>query len=270
VKRFACKRLGLRPEDIYHVTIMPCYDKKLEAARDDFIFAVQRDGSDTDTGQAGPRVTEVDSVLTSGEILDLLESRGVDFAALEEAPLDLMMSSVDEAGHVYGVRGGAGGYLETIFRHAARVLFGKVVEGPLQMKTLRNADFQEVFLEIDGKRVLNFASAYGFRNIQNLVRKVKLGKCEYHFVEIMACPSGCLNGGGQIKPRKGQTTKDLIQSLEAAYLQEVTIRDPADNPIVKALYRTWLGSPYSEEARKLLHTQYHERERTVSTSISNW
>jgi hypothetical protein len=76
--------------------------------------------------------------------------------------------------------------------------------------------------QIDGKRVLNFASAYGFRNIQNLVRKVKLGKCEYHFVEIMACPSGCLNGGGQIKPRKGQTTKDLIQSLEAAYLQEVS------------------------------------------------
>lgn len=68
-------QVARRPEDIYHVTIMPCYDKKLEAARDDFIFAVQRDGSDTDTGQAGPRVTEVDSVLTSGEILDLLEVR---------------------------------------------------------------------------------------------------------------------------------------------------------------------------------------------------
>ncbi|GAQ90605.1 ferredoxin hydrogenase [Klebsormidium nitens] len=270
VKRHACYRLGLRPEDIYHVTIMPCYDKKLEAARDDFIFAVDPGGGTGDSGQAGPRVTEVDSVLTSGEILDLLESRGVDFAALEEAPLDLMLSSVDEAGHVYGVRGGAGGYLETNFRHAARVLFGQTVEGPLQMKTLRNADFKEVSLEVDGKRVLHFAAAYGFRNIQNLVRKIKQGKCEYQFVEIMACPAGCLNGGGQIKPRKGQTAKDLIQHLEAAYLHEVTVRDPADNPLVQELYRTWLGGPYSENARSLLHTQYHERERTVTASISNW
>lgn len=180
--------------------------------------------------------------------------------------------------------------------------------------------------------MLHFAAAYGFRNIQNLVRKIKQGKCEYQFVEIMACPAGCLNGGGQIKPRKGQTAKDLIQHLEAAYLHEVrtdgpkqwlwwkpalapwaismarvgtlpseklacrcpcsepltapggcgpiliacgtlvqvTIRDPADNPLVQELYRTWLGAPYSEAARKLLHTQYHERERTVTASISNW
>lgn len=187
---------------------------------------------------------------------------------------------------------------------------------------------------MDGVRVLHFAAAYGFRNIQNLVRKIKQGRCEYQFVEIMACPGGCLNGGGQIKARKGQTAKDLIQRLETAYLQEVTaralsglvprlqyrpwqlkvvgwqegsayaldvcrcadswslcrahpksnrpilipraavlqvtIRDPADNPLVKDLYKTWLGAPYSEEARRLLHTQYHERERTVTASISNW
>uniref|UniRef100_A0A803QJI6 Iron hydrogenase large subunit C-terminal domain-containing protein n=1 Tax=Cannabis sativa TaxID=3483 RepID=A0A803QJI6_CANSA len=74
--------------------------------------------------------------------------------------------------------------------------------------------------DVEGKTVLKFTLCYGFRNLQNVVRKIKTGKCDYHFLEIMACPSGCLNGGGQIKPKPGQSGKDLIQSLETAYMEK--------------------------------------------------
>ena len=266
VKRFACKSLGLSPEDIYHVTIMPCYDKKLEAAREDFIFDLERQ---EDSASNGPQVTEVDCVLTSGEILDLIQDRNIDFAELEEAPLDRLLANVDENGHLYGVQGGSGGYAECIFRYAARELFGKDVIGPLQFKTLRNADFREVSLEVDGAVVLKFALVYGFRNIQNLVRQIKARKCGYHFMEIMACPSGCLNGGGQIKPKKGQTAKELIQQLEGTYLNEVDVREPSSNQIVKGLYENWLGHPGSDKASNITRTRYHAREKTV-ISVSDW
>ncbi|KAG0616101.1 hypothetical protein M758_5G090500 [Ceratodon purpureus] len=267
LKRYAFNSLGLFPEDVYHVTIMPCYDKKLEAAREDFIFDVEREGIAEDSR---PQVTEVDCVLTSSEILDLLQTRGVDFAELEEAPLDRVLTNVDERGHLYGVQGGSGSYAETIFRYAARELFGKEITGPLQWKTLRNADFRELSLEVDGKKVLKFACVYGFRNIQNIVRQIKGGRCDYHFMEIMACPSGCLNGGGQIKPKKGQTAKELIQQLEGAYLNEVDIRDPFNNEVVKGLYKEWLGHPGSQKASATMRTQYHVREKTVANFVSDW
>lgn len=269
IKHHVSKKMGLVPEKIYHVTIMPCYDKKLEAVRDDFIFSVERQG---ETGQeaAGPRVSEVDCVLTSGEMLDLFKMKNIDFKSLEEAPLDRLLTNVDDKGHLYGVRGGSGGYAETIFCYAAKQLYGKDIMGPLDFKILRNSDFREIYLEVNGEKVLRVALCYGFRNLQNIVRKIKAGKCEYHFVEVMACPAGCLNGGGQIKPNQGQSVKDLIQSLESSYLEEVLVADPFENPLVKGLYDEWLGKPGSDKAVKFIHTEYHHRERSINSELSNW
>lgn len=269
IKHHVSKKMGLVPEKIYHVTIMPCYDKKLEAVRDDFIFSVERQG---ETGQeaAGPRVSEVDCVLTSGEMLDLFKMKNIDFKSLEEAPLDRLLTNVDDKGHLYGVRGGSGGYAETIFCYAAKQLYGKRIMGPLDFKILRNSDFREIYLEVNGEKVLRVALCYGFRNLQNIVRKIKAGKCEYDFVEVMACPAGCLNGGGQIKPNQGQSVKDLIQSLESSYLEEVLVADPFENPLVKGLYDEWLGKPGSDKAVKFIHTEYHHRERSINSELSNW
>eukprot|EP00850_Spirogloea_muscicola_P016084 SM000128S26217 [mRNA] locus=s128:156922:161062:- [translate_table: standard] len=261
LKRHVCYTLGLRPDQVYHVTVMPCYDKKLEASRDDFVFAVD---------DASGNCSETDCVLTSGEMLELLDKQGVDFKQLEESPLDRLVTNVDEDGHLYGARGGSGGYAESIFRYAAKVLFGRGVAEPVEFRTVRNVDFKEVSLEVDGKTVLRFAIANGFRNIQTLVRKLKSGRCEYDFVEVMACPGGCLNGGGQIKPRKGQSAKNVLQQLETAYLQEVDVKDPAENRVVQSLYASWLGHPFSPRARELMHTQYHRRDKSVTSQISNW
>eukprot|EP00850_Spirogloea_muscicola_P012867 SM000085S23217 [mRNA] locus=s85:102393:106718:- [translate_table: standard] len=301
LKRHMCYTLGLRPEQVYHVTVMPCYDKKLEASRDDFVFAVDH---------ASGNCSETDCVLTSGKMLELLESfhtsrphqfkvasnkqsadvaeAGCGFQAaggvttgqiarrptLTNVALDVgitvRVTNVDEDGHLYGAQGGSGGYAESIFRYAAKVLFGRRVAEPVEFRTIRNVDFKEVSLEVDGKTVLRFAIANGFRNIQTLVRKLKSGRCEYDFVEVMACPGGCLNGGGQIKPRKGQSAKNVLQQLETAYLQEVDVKDPAENRVVQSLYASWLGHPFSPRARELMHTQYHRRDKSVTSQISNW
>lgn len=268
IKRYLCQKMSLRPDEVYHVTVMPCYDKKLEAARDDFVFEVEY--ADGDPTNDHFKVTEVDSVLTSGEVLELLESKSLDFSTLEESSLDRVLANVTDDGCLYGVNGSSGGYAETIFRHAARVLFGKDIEGPLELKMIRNSDFREVCLEVDGKIVLKFAQCYGFRNLQNVVRKIKTGKCDYHFLEIMACPSGCLNGGGQIKPKPGQSAKDLIQQLETIYMENVAVADPFQNPIVKGLYEEWVEEPGSEKAKQYLHTQYHPIVKSITSQLHNW
>ncbi|KAG9144816.1 hypothetical protein Leryth_022767 [Lithospermum erythrorhizon] len=257
IKKHMCHLLSLRPEDLYHVTVMPCYDKKLEASRDDFVFEVNPQGE---------QISEVDSVLTTGEVLDLIQLKSIDFLSLEDSPLDKLLSNVNDDGNLYGTTGSSGGYAETIFRYAAKVLFRKEIEGSLDFKVLRNSDFQE----LNGETVLKFALCYGFRNLQNVVRKIKTGKCEYQFLEIMACPSGCLNGGGQLKPKPGQSGKDLLQLLESTYLENVLVTDPYTNPIIKNLYEKWLEEPGSEKAKRHMHTQYHPVVKSITSQLQNW
>ncbi|KAL6207241.1 PREDICTED: cytosolic Fe-S cluster assembly factor narfl [Fragaria vesca subsp. vesca] len=266
VKKHICQKMGLRPDDVYHVTVMPCYDKKLEASRDDFVFEVDRANSN---GNGSVSISEVDSVLTTGEVLDLIQLKGADFGGLEESPLDTMLTNFSD-GHLYGVHGSSGGYAETIFQYAAKVIFGREIEGPVDFRTIKNSDFQEVTLEVEGKTVLKFALCYGFRNLQNVVRKIKIGKCDYHFLEIMACPSGCLNGGGQIKPKPGQSAKQLIPLLQAAYADNVLVSDPFGNPIVRSLYNEWLEKPGSDKAKQLMHTEYHPIVKSITSQLHNW
>ncbi|XP_043944882.1 cytosolic iron-sulfur assembly component 3 [Protopterus annectens] len=176
VKDFFAKQKKVTPDQIYHVTVMPCYDKKLEASREDFFSKEYQ-------------VRDVDCVITSGEVLRMLEKEGVSLSDLNPLPFDSMFDSVPADCDLSHSGGGSGGYLEHIFRHAAKELFGMEVK-EIAYKILKNKDFQEVVLEKDGAVLLRFAKAYGFRNIQNLMQKMKRGKSPYHYVEVMACPSG--------------------------------------------------------------------------------
>ncbi|CDP07467.1 unnamed protein product [Coffea canephora] len=317
IKNHICQMLYQRPEDIYHVTVMPCYDKKLEAVRDAFVFQLDAQGE---------KIVEVDSVLTTVELLDLikvifdffkcmvpsplspssitlsktflqafvllwlfspgkwvvadvwtfidmlpefdfLQSKSVDFASLEELPLDNLLTNLDDGNLLYGVRGSSGGYAETIFRYAAKNLFGKEIVGPLNFKTIRNPNFQEVTLEVEGETVLKFALCYGLQNLIQVVKKIDSGECEYQFLEIMACPSaGCLNGGGQIKRKPGES----VQSLELKYMENVIEADPFENPIIKGLYTEWLDQPGSEKATKYMHTEYHPRVKSRTSQLQDW
>lgn len=105
--------------------------------------------------------------------------------------------------------------------------------------------------------MLKFAVAYGFRNIQSIMTKIRRNKCPYHYVEIMACPSGCLNGGGQIKPKSTLLASELLDNVTSRF-EELQVRDPTANPAVNYVYEKYLGGvPFSDAARAVLHTQYH-------------
>ncbi|ETE66618.1 Cytosolic Fe-S cluster assembly factor NARFL, partial [Ophiophagus hannah] len=202
IKDHFAKQQSLTPDQIYHVTVMPCYDKKLEASRPDFFIEKHQ-------------TREVDCVITTGEVLKLLDQEGVSLLEVNPMPLDSI-----------------------------------------------NKDFQEVTLEKDGQTLLHFALAYGFRNIQNFVQKLKRGKLPYHYVEVMACPSaanpyfpGCLNGGGQIRA-EGESSKDLLHRVERLY-EMAQPEDPEMNETIGDLYDQWLGGPTSQQAQSRLHTQYH-------------
>lgn len=254
VKGYLAEQQHLSPDRIYHVTVMPCYDKKLEASRPDFFNQEYQ-------------TRDVDCVITTGEVLKLLEEEGVSLSDVDPAPLDTMLSSAAAEELSTHPGGGSGGYLEHIYRHAAKELFGIHVD-TIEYKPLKNKDFQEVTLERDGVVLLQFALAYGFRNIQNLVQKLKRGKCPYHYVEVMACPSGCLNGGGQIK-LEGESRKEELQHVERLY-ESLKAEIPEENQAVGQLYEHWLGGWSSEKVLEVLHTKYHAVEKASSGLNIKW
>ena len=137
------------------------------------------------------------------------------------------------------------------------------------------SDIQEASVEVDGQPVFRCPAIYGFRNIQGLVRRMKLGKSPYDFVEIMACPSGCLNGGGQIRPAPGQSPAAIVQALEEGYtsLREGaprTLRESAAlDGFVDAASDEW-GFRIRPEQRALLETGYHAREKSVTSVLRDW
>ncbi|KAG8506366.1 Cytosolic iron-sulfur assembly component 3 [Galemys pyrenaicus] len=273
VKDFFAQQQGVSPARVYHVAVMPCYDKKLEAARPGF-FSEEH------------QTREVDCVVTTGsvawsgagEVFRLLEEEGVSLSEVEPATLDTLCSGAHTQEPTSHRGGGSGGYLEHVFRHAARELFGIHVD-EVTYRPLRNKDFQEVTLEQEGQVLLRFAAAYGFRNIQNLVQKLRRGRCPYHYVEVMACPAGagwacpgagpaqgrglgpdagssagCLNGGGQLKAADGRG-KELLQRVEELY-GAVSTEAPEDAAGVRELYADWLQGEGSARAGRLLHTAY--------------
>lgn len=266
VKRYLAPKMGKSPDKVYHITCMPCFDKKLEASRDDF----------TIEGDDEP-IRETDLVLASNEIVELLRRTETDFVALDEAPIDPLFTNVEfnQNGEpvLLGISGGSGGYLEVILRHAAKVLFGRDLpeDQPLKYVEGRNSDFRETWLENEkGEKVLRFAQAYGFRNIQNIVRKMKQRRNNadgYHFVEVMACPSGCLNGGGQIPPKPGEKGRELLHRVTDIYHnpKEVSRHHPSKDDAVRRIYDEWIRQIGTKE---VLHTQYHFRDKINVNPLS--
>jgi iron only hydrogenase large subunit-like protein len=126
-----------------------------------------------------------------------------------------------------------------------------------------------VTIEAEGKPSFKMALAYGFRNIQNIVQKIKRKKCDYHFVEIMACPSGCNNGGAQIRPEGDETAKERLCKVEQLYAS-LPVLSPLQVEEVERLYQEWLGGAGSPKATKMLHTSYHEVEKMTIALAIKW
>ncbi|CAF4843795.1 unnamed protein product [Pieris macdunnoughi] len=254
VKQHLAGRRELQPSALYHVTLMPCYDKKLEASREDFYSEVYN-------------CQDVDCVITAIELEQMLSSDDKSLSDIMDGELDWPWDESDAKGIKGHIGSGSGGYSDAVFLHAADQLFG-ATDPPLEYKNLRNPDFREASLEKDGKEVLKFAIANGFRNIQNLVQKLKRGKSPYHYVEVMACPSGCLNGGAQIRPYQGESTRELVGQLYTMYRELPQSED--ENQTVSRLYNEWLSGKHSDKARAMLHTQYHALEKSDVALNIKW
>jgi len=259
---------GIAPERVCHVSVMPCFDKKLEAARDDFFNPA--------AGPSGCR--DVDCVLSSAEVLELLEARGHESLAAVpalEPDVEPPFSALAAGGgsFTYAAPGASGGHADFVFRHAARELFGvSLPAGPLAWVAGRNADLQEVTLEHGGATVLRFCRAYGFRNIQNVVRRVKSGRCPYHFVELMACPGGCANGGGQPRPPslEGPWRTAAVEH-RLTEPEETSEQAPLDQPCVQAMYAEGgflEGGPLGPSAQQHLLTEFHAVDATAMNPLA--
>ncbi len=227
-----------------HVTVMPCFDKKLEASRGDF-------GDD------------VDLVITTVEIERMIADEiKPDLKCFKPVELDGDFDLKRNRGS------GSGGYAENVFIHAAKELFGNdLANDEIVYEAVKNNDFLVTTLKDEsGKTLLKFGVANGFKNIQNVVQKMKRKRCDFDFIEIMACPSGCLNGGAQARPANGNA-KELISILEANF-KDLEVQSPENNPKLKAFYNDWLGGEDTDKAAKLLYTEYHEIEKDLSSNLA--
>jgi len=238
-KSYYAKKFGINPRDITLVSIMPCTAKKFEIARPE----MKNNG-----------LRNVDFVLTTRETAELIRKNHIDFLNLPDETFDDMMGVSSGAGALFGATGG-------VMEAALRTFYETVTK-----KELKHIEFEQVrgtkgikeaTIDIDGLKV-NIAVAHGLGNARIVLDRIKDGTADYHFVEIMGCPGGCIGGGGQPIP----TDEEIIKKRAKAIYQqdrELPLRKSHENPTVKELYKEFLGKPLSKKAHEYLHTKYVKR-----------
>lgn len=243
-KTYYAEKLGMDPKDLFVVSIMPCTAKKYEARRDD---------------QAAAGVPDIDIALTTRELGRMIEKAGIDFVNLPDEEFDAPLGDSTGAGVIFGVTGGV---MEAALRTAVETLTGKELES-VEFSEVRGTDgIKEATYNVAGMDV-KVAVASGLSNARQLLNDVRDGKATYHFIEIMACPGGCVNGGGQpTQPANIRNFTDL-KALRAKVLynsdSNKQIRKSHENPMIKKLYAEYLESPGSHKSHKILHTSYSEK-----------
>lgn len=243
-KSYYADKMELKPEDIVSVSIMPCTAKKFEVGRDD---------------QDANGVPDVDYSLTTRELARMIKQAGIKFTELPEEDFDIPLGLGTGAAVIFGATGGV---MEAALRTAVESLTGEELK-KLDFTDVRgDAGIKEATYHI-GDMDVNVAVASGLGNAKELLNRVKSGEANYHFIEIMGCPGGCVNGGGQPQqPGFIRNTTD-IRTLRAKVLYDAdaakTIRKSHENPAIKELYETYLGQPGSKKAHHLLHTTYVKR-----------
>ena len=251
LKSYYAQEKGIDPKDIFVVSIMPCTAKKFEKEREQ----LQHDG-----------LADVDAVLTTRELARMIKRAGILFDRLPDEEYDSdIMGDYTGAGVIFGVTGGV---MEAALRTVYFVLTGKEHEA-IKFEAVRGFEgIKEASIDIDGT-VVNIAVAHGMKNAKVLLDDIREGKSKYHFIEIMGCPGGCVNGGGQpvvrscFLPNEDNDIVDTYRQKRADALysedERNTLRQSHNNPQVKELYDKFLGEPNSHKAHELLHTTYEAR-----------
>jgi len=246
VKSYYAEKNNIDPSNIFVVSIMPCTAKKFEAARPEL----------SATGYP-----DVDVVLTTRELAKMIKQAGIDFVKLDDEEFDPTLGDSTGAAVIFGATGGV---MEAALRTVSEIVTGKPLEN-LEIHAVRGLEgVKEVELPL-GDITVKAAVAHGTANAKALLEKVKSGEKEYHFIEVMGCPGGCVTGGGQpIVPAQVQMEIDVRKARAAAIYDEdrsLPVRKSHENPSVKKVYEEFLGEPNSKKAHDLLHTHYTPRKK---------
>ena len=244
LKTYYAQKMGWAPEDIYFVGVMPCVAKKYEKNR-------------PDENAAG--VPDVDAVLTTRELARLIKREGIMFDKLPDSEFDNPLGLSTGAGVIFGATGGV---MEAALRTVAEVVDGKELEN-VDFKEVRGIEgVKEATYKVGGREV-RVCVASGTANAKKVLDAVKAGEKHYDFIEIMCCPGGCVNGGGQ--PVKNGDTINFedvrVLRAQALYDQDKKMpkRKSHENPAIKALYDEFLGEPNGHKAHGILHTSYQAK-----------
>ena len=241
-KTYLAEKLDIKPENMVVVSIMPCLAKKAEAARIEL--------SDED-------MKNVDYVLTTRELSRMITEAGIDFNSLVDTDFDRVMGESTGASVIFGVTGGV---IEAVVREASSILSDKKID-KIDFKELRGLEgIREASVKINDS-VFKIAIANGLGNARTLLERIKNKEADYHAIEIMACPGGCIGGGGQ--PYYFTTDKETLKKRSAALYRadsDMKKRLSSDNEEIKALYDEFLGEVGGKKAHHLLHTHYKKRE----------
>jgi NADH-quinone oxidoreductase subunit G/NADP-reducing hydrogenase subunit HndD len=240
LKTYYAKAAAIEPKRIYSVSVMPCTAKKFEASRPE----MGRDG-----------MADIDAVLTTRELAAMLRKHGVSLRDLAPEPADDPMGRRSGAGKIFGA---SGGVAEAALRTVHRLVTGE--ERPvLHVKEARDSDgIKESKVRI-GDLTVGMAVVSGLGNARRIMDQVAQGRSDLHFIEVMTCPGGCVNGGGQPFGVDREAVRQRRAALYGTDSAEA-LRTAHDNPAVQALYRDFLGEPLGEKSHELLHTHYHGRE----------
>ena len=239
-KTYYAEKNNIPKENMFVVSIMPCTAKKYECARPEM----------NDSGYQ-----DVDVVLTTRELAKMIRTRGLDLAKMPEEEFDNPLGLASGAGAIFGT---SGGVMEAALRSVYEMVTGNVA-GDLDFVGVRGHEaIKEASLDLNGTTV-KVAVTSGLKNAKILLDKIRAGECDYHFIEVMCCPGGCVGGGGQ----PFRTTAAIkAQRMDGLYKVDMksTYRQSHKNPEIKKLYEDFLGEPNGHKAHELLHTHYTQRE----------
>ncbi len=245
IKSYYAEKNNIDPKNIYVVSVMPCIAKKFERQREE----MKVNG-----------LWDVDSVITTRELARMIKQANIEFDKLEDETFDSPMGEATGAAAIFGVTGGV---MEAALRTAYEIITGEELK-KLEFEDIRGSKgIKKATVQIGDKEV-KVAVAHGLSNARKIMEEIKNGTSDYQFVEVMACPGGCIMGGGQpIKSSKTRMTVDVAaKRAEAMYSidERSTIRKSHENPIMKQIYKDYIGNPGEHKAHELLHTHYVERE----------
>ena len=244
VKTYYAKKFGIDPKDIYVVSVMPCIAKKFEKTR---------------PYQDAAGVPDIDAVLTTRELARMIKRAGIQYNLLPDEKFDEPLGVSSGAGVIFGATGGV---MEAALRTVADLLEGKELEDFEYTAVRGQQGIKSATVTLGGKEI-KIAVASSLANARVLMDEIKAGNSPYQFIEIMSCPGGCVNGGGQ--PIHDAATRQRLDvpglRAKAIYANDkaCTYRKSYKNPAVMAMYEEYLEKPGSERAHHILHTKYIDR-----------